>query len=277
MRIEDLDGPRIKAHAAQEMLDTLTWLGIDWDEGPTWQSHDLAPYRDAMRTLARDARVFPCELTRAQIEAAASAPQEGAPGESRFPPELRPDIIPRNFDDTPEAPTNWRFVVPDAPVGFTDAIHGPLALNPRDTIGDFVVWTKRGTPAYQLAVVVDDARQGVTHVVRGDDLLDSTPRQILLYRALGLREPSAWMHLPLVVGEDARRLAKRHGDTRLRTYRQRGVVPSRIIGLLAYWSGITPERTEMNAHEFSECFNLASMNRQRSVFTKEDEAWLLGE
>lgn len=275
MRIEDLDGPRIKEHAADEVLNTLSWLGLDWDSGPTWQSHDLAPYRRAMRALARDGRVFACELTRGQIEAAASAPQEGGPAESRFPRELRPEIFPREFEDAPDAPTNWRFVVPDEPVAFTDAIHGPLSLSPADTVGDFVVWTKRSAPSYQLAVVVDDARQGVTHVVRGDDLLDSTPRQILLYRALGLREPAVWMHLPLVVGEDGRRLAKRHGDTRLHAYRDRGVAPERIIGLLAYWSGVSGERRAMTLAEFCDEFDLARMPRRRSVFTREDEAWLL--
>lgn len=277
MRIEDLDGPRIKEHAARDMLNTLSWLGLDWDSGPTWQSHDLTPYRAAMRTLAADARAFPCELSRTQIEAAASAPQDGGPAESRFPPELRPEIIARDFDDNTDTPTNWRFVVPDEPVAFTDAIHGPLALNPAKTIGDFVIWTKRAAPSYQLAVVVDDARQGVTHVVRGDDLLDSTPRQLLLYRALGLREPRVWMHLPLVVGEDGRRLAKRHGDTRLHAYRERGVSPRQIVGLLAFWSGVTKDRTEMDADEFVRRFDAASMPRHKTVFTQEDEAWLLGE
>ncbi|MEZ6212293.1 MAG: tRNA glutamyl-Q(34) synthetase GluQRS [Phycisphaerales bacterium] len=273
MRIEDLDGPRIKLDADRVMLDTLAWLGLDWDSGPTWQSHDLEPYRAAMRTLAQRALVFPCDLTRAQIEAASSAPQQDGPSESRFPRELRPGIGARAFSDES---TNWRFVVGDDAVSFTDAVHGPVTHTPADSIGDFVVWTKRGTPSYQLAVVVDDARQGVTHVVRGDDLLDSTSRQILLYRALGLREPGTWMHLPLVVGEDGKRLAKRHGDTRLLTYRERGVAPERIVGLLAYWSGVTASRTEMDAREFAQRFDVGSMSKDQTVFSKEDEAWLLG-
>lgn len=275
LRIEDLDTPRVKPGADDAMLDTLAWLGLDWDEGPTWQSHDLEPYRAAMRTLAAAALAYPCELTRTQVEAAASAPQDGAPGESRFPRTLRPTIVARPFEGK-DAGANWRFVVDDGGVEFTDAVHGRVACDPASDIGDFVIWTKRAQPAYQLAVVVDDARQGVTHVVRGDDLLESTGRQLLLYRALGLREPGVWMHLPLVVGRDGKRLAKRHGDTRLAHYRALGVPARRVIGLLAFWSGVSDRRETMDAREFAERFDAASMPRERAVFTMEDEAWLLG-
>ena len=119
-------------------------------------------------------------------------------------------------------------------IALTDEIAGPLLHRPFDEVGDFVVWTKRGVPAYQLAVVVDDARQHVSDVVRGDDLLPSAGRQTLLYRALDHTSPR-WWHVPLVLGEDGRRLAKRHGDTRLATYRDAGVPPERIVGLLAGW------------------------------------------
>ncbi len=271
LRIEDLDGPRVKPGADDAMLATLEWLGIDWDEGPVWQSGELEPYRAAMRDLAGRALVYPCELTRAQIEASASAPQQDGPAESRFPRELRPAVAPQAFADEG---TNWRFVVEEGVVRFVDAVHGEVAHDPSVSIGDFVVWTKRGQPAYQLAVVVDDARQGVTHVVRGDDLLDSTARQLLLYGALGLRTPRSWMHLPLVVGEDGKRLAKRHGDTRLARYREMGVRAERVVGLLAFWSGVTRERREMDAREFAAGFDAASMGRGRTVFTKEDESWL---
>ena len=141
-------------------------------------------------------------------------------------------------------------------------------------MGDFPVWTKRGVPSYQLAVVVDDARQGVTHVVRGDDLLDSTGRQIMLGRALGLEPIASYTHLPLVLGADGRRLAKRHGDTRLLRYREEGVASERIIGLLAYWSGVTETRSPMALSEFIDRFDLARMDRDPAIFTEEDESWL---
>lgn len=277
LRLEDLDGPRVKPGAIEGAIETLRRLGMDWDEGPIIQSHDPEPYRAAMRALARRGMVYPSELSRSEIEAAASAPQDNAPGEGagevRFPPELRPREFPRDFTD--EA-MNWRFATPERTVEFVDEFAGPKRARPCESIGDFVVWTKRAQPAYQLAVVVDDARQGMTHVVRGDDLLDSAARQLLLYEALGLGPIPAYTHLPLVVGADGRRLAKRHGDTRLDTYFARGVAPERIIALLARWCGVAPNDSppfEMSAAEFRRAFDLARLPRERIVFTPEDDRW----
>ncbi len=273
LRIEDLDGPRVKPGSIEQCIDLLSWVGIDWDEGPLIQSEDLTPYEDAMSRLARAGAVYPCELTRSEIEAAASAPQEGS-GELRYPPELRPPLSPLEFADRG---TNWRFAVPDEPVRFTDRFAGQQSLSPYQSVGDFVVWTKRAQPSYQLAVVVDDARQGITHIVRGDDLLDSAARQILLYRALGLVAPTHWYHLPLIVGEDGKRLAKRHGDTRTATYREKGVPPERAIGLLAMWCGVLERPEPMTASEFCAAFDPARMPTQPVVFTQENDAWLRGE
>ncbi len=273
LRIEDLDGPRVKPGAVESTIDTLTWLGMDWDTGPLVQSADLAPYRVAMERLSEAGLVYPCELTRAQIEGAASAPQEGA-GESVFPASLRPPLGPRRFDDDR---TNWRFAVPDESVRFDDDFAGPQDRRPCESVGDFVVWTKRAQPSYQLAVVVDDARQGVTHVVRGDDLIDSAARQIQLYRALGLegRVPR-YAHLPLVVGGDGRRLAKRHGDTRLDAYRAAGVPAERVVALIARWCGITPHAEGMSGAEFRDRIDLRTIPRGPAVFTQEDDRWLRG-
>src|SRR5690606_34030963 len=120
-------------------------------------------------------------------------------------------------------------------------------------------------------------RQGVTQVVRGDDLVRSTGRQLLLYRLLGLEPVPEYTHLPLVLGHDGRRLAKRHGDTRIDYYRELGVSAERIIGLLAYWSGVTDQRREMDTRAFGEGFNLDRLKREPVTFTKEDEAWLLAD
>ncbi len=278
LRIEDLDGPRVKAGAIEGVIDTLGWLGLDWDRGPTVQSDDLSPYVEAMRSLASRAMAYPCELTRTEIDAAMSAPHEtpapdASPGrESRFPIELRPALQRRAFDDFD---TNWRFATPPGVVHFEDRFAGEQSIDPARTIGDFVVWTKRAQPAYQLAVVVDDHRQGVTEVVRGDDLLDSAARQLRLYEALGLAPAPRYAHLPLVVGPDGRRLAKRHGDTRIDHYRSRGVAAERVVALLARWCGVRGVGEHLSAEEFAERLDLASIPAKPITCTPEDDQWLL--
>jgi glutamyl-tRNA synthetase len=143
----------------------------------------------------------------------------------------------------------------------------------QSTTGDFLVATKEGLPSYQLAVVVDDARQGIDRIVRGDDLLASTHRQQLLQARLGVERTARHYHLPLVVGADGRRLAKRHGDTRASTYRQLGVAPERLVGLVAEWCGLGP-RGDMPATAFAQRFDLAKLPRTPIIFTPADDAWL---
>lgn len=269
LRIEDLDGPRVKPEAVDGVRRTLAWLGIDWDEGPLIQSDDLAPCRAAMERLAAEGRAFPCALTRGQIAAAASAPQDGS-HELVYPARLRPAAWERRFAD---AETNWRFLIPPGPIAFEDAFAGPCAFEPARTIGDFIVWTKRGTPAYQLAVVVDDHRQGITDVVRGDDLLESAARQLLLYRALGLAPEPRHLHLPLVVGPDGRRLAKRHGDSRVDALRAAGARAEDVIGLLARWCGIAA-RGALSAAEFRDALDLARVPREPIAYRPGENAKL---
>ncbi|MDX2017709.1 MAG: glutamate--tRNA ligase family protein [Planctomycetota bacterium] len=274
LRIEDLDGPRVKPGAIESTLRVLRALGIDWDGEMLVQSHDLAPYVDAMNALARRGLVYPSDATRAEIEAAASAPQEGV-HEIRFPEHLRPAERPAAFD-RPES--SWRFVTPPGAVRFVDRFAGPCAPDPGATVGDFVVWTKRAQPSYQLAVVVDDARQGVTEVIRGDDLIDSAGRQLLLYRALNptfnLGPEPRHTHLPIVKGPDGKRLAKRHGDTRVETYLDAGVRPEKLVGLLAFWSGLVAQRQECSAVDLLPGFELGRVPRESITFTPEDDRWL---
>lgn len=276
LRVEDLDTPRVKPGVIDLTIDLLAWLGLDWDAGPFIQSHDAAPHAHAMHALAGAGYVYPSALSRSQIEQAASAPQEGA-HDIAFPASLRPAEIPRTFDD--DAPS-WRLIVSHGDTRFTDAFAGPQSFDVSRIVGDFVIWTRRdqtkpGQPAYQLAVVVDDARQGITDVIRGDDLLDSAARQLLLYRALRLApEPTYW-HLPLVLGEDGKRLAKRHGDTRLDTYRAQGAPPDRVIGLIASYSGMIASPRPMSPAEFRERFEITMIPRSPARFTQEHHQWLL--
>ncbi|MEX2672915.1 MAG: tRNA glutamyl-Q(34) synthetase GluQRS [Phycisphaeraceae bacterium] len=275
LRIEDLDGPRVKAGASEQAIDVLQWLGLDWDAGPVWQSADLAVYRQALEQLDSKGLLYPCRCTRREIEQAQSAPH-AEDHELRYPGTCRiePGLHDAQSPSLQEDGLAWRVRVPDEEVVYVDALHGERRVNVQQQVGDFVVASKQGLPAYQLAVVVDDARQGMTDVVRGDDLLDATARQIWLYRMLGSPTPN-WWHLPLVLGPDGRRLAKRHGDTRLTAYRQQGVAAERVIGLLAAWSGIGDgQREPMSARTFAERFTMARLPREAVTFTKEDEAWL---
>ncbi len=274
LRIDDLDGPRIKADAADEAIETLAWLGLDWDEGPIFQRQDISPYRDALKQLARQGAIYPCRCSRRQIEMASLSAPHADTHELRYPGTCRPALI-GTVSDVPLADVSyaWRLRVPDETIGFDDCVAGPQTHHVLGTIGDFLVATKGGTPSYQLAVVVDDARQGIDQVVRGDDLLSSTSRQLLLYRQLGLRPIPATTHLPLIVGEDGRRLAKRHGDSRITSYRQLGVEPERILGLLAYWCGLRP-RSAISLDQFRARFQLEGLPREPIVFTAQDDMWL---
>jgi glutamyl-tRNA synthetase len=234
LRLEDIDSPRIKPGAAEQALADLRWLGLDWDGEPLVQSQRLQLYESALAQLQQHEFVYPCTCSRLDIEHAASAPHADHEG-----PVYPGTCAGRSVADAAGLggqPFAWRFRVPGEPVHFVDGFRGPVQVNLLETGGDFVVWKSAGTPAYQLAVVVDDAAQGVTEVIRGDDLLSSTPRQLLLYDALGLRPPR-FVHVPLVVGPDGRRLAKRHGDTRLATLGAAGVRPEALLGLLAWSCG----------------------------------------
>jgi len=274
LRIEDLDTPRVKAGADVLAIEDLRWLGLDWDVGPVYQKADLGPCEQALKTLGERGLIYPCKCTRRQIRKALSAPH-GDEHETRYPGTCRPgnsETVPPYRATLDRA---WRLIVPDEQLVFEDAVRGRQSRNVQRQVGDFVVATKLGLPAYQLAVVVDDARQGVTDIVRGDDLLDSTARQLWLYRFLEPGERPCYWHLPLVVGEDGRRLAKRHGDTRLARFREAGVRAERIVGLLARWSGVTQTRHELTTGEFAERFRLDRLPPEQVVFTQKDREWLM--
>ena len=264
LRVEDLDGPRIKRGADLHAIEDLRWLGIDWDEGPFYQSSRRPAYDGAVARLTESGHTFICTCSRKDVEQAASAPH-ASDGAAVYPGTCRN----ARHEPPPGAPFAVRFRVPDQVIMFDDAFAGRQSFDVARQLGDFVIAKADGTVAYQLAVVVDDAAQGVTHVVRGDDLLDSTPRQMLLYRALGLadRIPTHF-HLPLVAGPDGRRLAKRHGDTRLASYRDGGVPAGRVLKLLASWCGIddVPGDDVRAAADLVERFDLARLPRTPIVF-----------
>jgi len=237
-RVEDLDASRARPGADAGALVDLRWLGLDWDEGPD-VGGPSSPYVQSSRKDAydfslgrlRDAGlVYPCTCTRADIGRAASAPH--AEDEGPTYPGTCSGRTPDDADRLGGRPFAWRFRVPEGPVAWHDLVRGPVALDPARLGGDFVVARPGAGPSYQLAVVHDDAAMGVSEVIRGDDLVPSTPRQILLYRAQGLGPP-AFGHVPLAVAPDGRRLAKRDGAIKLATLREAGVDPRALVGRLA--------------------------------------------
>ncbi len=276
LRIEDVDSPRVKPGAADAALDDLRWLGLDWDGDPVVQTQRLPLYETALQTLQRLELVYPCTCTRSDVERAASAPHAEHEG-----PVYPGTCAGRRADAAAlgDRPYCWRFRVPERSPEWNDGFLGPTSIDLRSVGGDFVVWKApvarsgdraptEGTPGYQLAVVVDDAAQGVTEVVRGDDLVPSTPRQLLLYEALGLRPPR-FVHVPLVVGPDGRRLAKRHGDTRLSALRSAGVTAERLLGLLARSCGWIETVRPVAARELLPRFRLDAVPQGPFVLTAE--------
>jgi glutamyl-tRNA synthetase len=230
LRIEDIDSPRIKPGAAEALLEDYRWLGLDWDGEIVVQTQRVALYQAALQKLIQADAIFPCTCSRTDIAAAASAPHAEHEG-----PVYPGTCAHRHAADAAKlnGPFAWRFRVKKTPA-FDDILRGPTQLDLPTLGGDFVVWKNTDTPAYQLAVVVDDAAMGITEVLRGDDLVPSTPRQLLVAQALRLSSPR-YGHVPLVTGTDGRRLAKRHGDTRLGALRAAGVTAEALIGMLA-WS-----------------------------------------
>lgn len=265
LRIEDIDGPRVKHGADRQAIDDLAWLGLDFDGEPVVQTARLPMHEAALERLKRDGRVYPCTCTRADIERSASAPHLGHEG-----PVYPGTCATRSAQDAErlDRPYCWRFRVPERTPSFHDAFLSEVDLDLRQLGGDFVVWKSAASPAYQLGVVVDDADMGVTEVVRGDDLVPSTPRQLLLYEALGL-PPPRFAHVPLVVGPDGRRLAKRHGDTRLSAMRAAGVRPEMLVGLLAWSCGWLDEVHPVTPRELLPRFDLRAIPREPFVLTAE--------
>jgi glutamyl-tRNA synthetase len=269
LRIEDLDAPRTREGAVERCLADLTWLGLDWDEGPDRggpfgpyvQSERRAGYEAAFAQLRAAGHVYPCFCSRRDAAAAASAPQE--PGDEAFYSGRcrglsREEATARIAAGRRHA---WRFRVEGDGPAFRDRVRGEVASR---TLGDFVVRRSDGIPAYQLAVVVDDAAMEIREVVRGNDLLASTPRQLLLYGALGLAPPD-FGHVPLWLGPDGARLSKRHVGTSLHELRQAGLPPEALVGRMAHRLGLRETAEPCRPRELVSGFSLACLATLPSI------------
>jgi len=239
LRLEDLDAARCKPEWSAAVFDDLRWLGLDWDEGPDVggphapyeQSRRRAVYLEAWRCLRDGGYIYPCARSRADVQRAAQAPHaDEEDAEPLYPPAWRPPPgTGRDLSAPSAAAANWRFRVRDGEtIKFHDAWQGPQSFVAGKDFGDFLIWRRDDVPAYELAVVADDRAMAISEVVRGADLLKSTARQLLLYRALGW-PPPAWCHAPLLLDENGRRLAKRNDALSLADLRERGADPQEFI------------------------------------------------
>jgi glutamyl-tRNA synthetase len=276
LRMEDLDSPRVKRGAAEQAVEDLRWLGLDWDEGPDSggprgpyvQTLRMDRYRAALEKLQRAERVYPCTCSRSDVALAGSAPHAGQEG-----PIYGGTCAARCVADSHSLGDRtfaWRFRASSLLRSLDDRVAGTRDCRVASELGDFVVARSDGSIAYQLAVVVDDHEHGVTEVLRGDDLLASTFRQLELFDAFGWFPPR-YAHVPLVVGPDGRRLAKRHGDTRLSILRESGIPAERLVGLLAWSCGLRSSSAPVAAGDLIADFDLARLPPEPFVLT--DAMW----
>jgi glutamyl-tRNA synthetase len=276
LRIEDLDASRVRADARDAIQRDLRWLGLDWDEGPDVggpsapyvQSERRASFDDVLDRLKASESVYPCTCTRADIERAASAPHPEDEG-----PTYPGTCAGRRAADAAALGDRrfaWRFRVPTGLVDWDDLFLGAMQLDPFRNGGDFIVGRHTIGAAYQLAVVADDAAMGVNQVIRGSDLVPSTPRQILLYRQLGWPEPR-FGHVPLTVDPDGRRLAKRDGSIKLSSLREAGVDPQVLVGSLIHSCGWSDSMTPTTPRSAIDRFDPSRLPAEPWVVTGE---WL---
>lgn len=268
LRLEDLDVERVKAGMIEAAVDDLRWLGLDWDGDPYVQSSGVAEIDAAAQSLLDRGLAYPCVCTRKEIFAAQSAPHAGETTA------VYPGTCCGRFKTLAEAeracgrPAALRFIVPDRIVRVEDGIQGVMAFDVRRHIGDFLISRSLGLPAYQLAVVVDDARQGVTEIVRGADLVESCARQWLLQETLGFPHPR-WWHVPLVTDESGRRLAKRSDAVSLARLRDASVDPRQIVAWVARSTGIDAgDRAQAN--ELIDAFDMARVPKTEVRVTPTD-------
>ena len=276
LRIEDTDLERSTEAMIAEILDGLRWLGIDWDEGPFYQSRRGAHHREAAERLLAEGRAYACFCTIEEL----AAEKEAAIGRKEsyvYSGRCRAlDATEAGKRRASGEPHTIRFRVPPGETRWNDRVHGPTSFDNR-TIGDFIILRSDGGPVYNLAVMVDDRDMGITHVVRGDDHISNTPKQILLYWALG-ESPPEFAHVPLILGSDKRKLSKRHGAVAVTSYREAGFLPDAFVNFLALlgWSP-GDDREVMGRPELIEAFTLDRITGKSAVFDVQKLEWLNGQ
>ena len=286
LRIEDTDPERSTEENTQVILRAMRWLGLDWDEGPEVggeygpyvQTARMQTYRDALEVLKSRGAAYPCFCTKEELDAKralAEATEGGYSGYDRTCRDLDPDVAAARI--AAGEPHVWRLRVPDGhgPIEFDDAVYGHMSF-PAEVMDDMILVRTDGTPTYNFAVVCDDTNMRITHVIRGDDHLSNTPRQILIYEALGAPVPT-FAHLSMILGPDGKKLSKRHGATSVEEYRDRGYLPEALVNFLALlgWS-LDGETTIIPKDVLTSRFSLDRITKKDAIFDETKLNWMNG-
>jgi glutamyl-tRNA synthetase len=270
LRIEDTDVERSRQRHAEQIIASLQWLGVEWDEGPVYQSDRLERYRERADELVASGKAYRCYCTVEELDAERSA-AETAGRSYRYSGRCR--TVAESGGPVSNAPNVIRFKVNPAPIEFHDLIRGEVTFE-GELIDDFVLLRSDGNPTYHLSVVVDDIDMAITHVARGDDHLSNTPKHVLLFQAFGSPVPT-FAHLPLILGSDRKRLSKRTGATSAEEYRDAGILPEALFNflLLLGWSP-GGDREIIAREEAIPLFDLTDVNKAPAVFDNEKLLWM---
>jgi glutamyl-tRNA synthetase len=272
LRIEDTDRERSSSEMTQAILDGMTWVGLDWDEGPAHQADGFPRHREDALLLVQSGHAYRCFCTPEHLQAERDA-AVACGGAYRY--DRRCAGVPAEIAEERAAREAFtvRFRVPAGSTEWDDSVHGPTRW-PNAEIDDFIILRTDGTPIYNLAVVSDDAEMRISHVIRGDDHIANTPRQILLYRALGKAVPT-FAHLPMILGPDGKRLSKRHGATSVGEYAAQGILPEALVNFLALLGWSPGEDLEiMETAELVQRFSLERVNKKSAVFDPAKLDWM---
>src|SRR5215210_6061212 len=275
LRIEDTDRERSTEEHTSVILDGLRWLGISWDEGPFFQGEYAARHQADAERLLEEGKAYRCFCTREELEAQRAQAAAGV----GFRYDRRCLSLPSEEIDRrirAGAPSTIRFRMEEEEIAWDDAVHGRISFQGRD-LDDFVILRSDNTAIYNLAVVSDDVGMRITHVIRGDDHISNTPKQIALYRALG-HEPPVFAHVPMILGHDGKKLSKRHGATAVGDYQDQGILPAAMRNFLALL-GWSPggDREILPEAEMIQLFSLEGIQKKPAVFDTTKLEWMNGQ
>lgn len=266
LRIEDTDISRSRPEYVNSIIEGLKWLGLDWDEGPYFQSERLSIYREHIERLINEGKAYYCYCTKEELE----EKRKAALAQGRK-PRYDGTCRDKHLPQKPGAVVRFRSELVGETV-LNDLIHGPIIFENRE-LDDWVIQRGDGTPTYNFVVVVDDAIMGITHIIRGDDHINNTPKQLQLYKALGYKPPK-FAHVPMILGPDKAKLSKRHGASPILEYKEEGYLPQALVNFLARLGWSYGDQEIFSLEELIEKFDISHIGKSASIFNREKLLWL---